>query len=269
VLVKIGELLKKAQANKAAIGCFNVYNLETISAVVEAAEEFSSPVIVATTPKAIEYAGLDNLSVLVRLAAASVKIPVVLHLDHGHDIETIRACIKAGYTSLMIDGSSFPLSQNIALTKEAGELAHNHGLSIEGELGELSGDAKLTEPSLVPKFVKETGIDSLAVSIGSKHGHAKDESLKLHLLDKIRKKTNLPLVLHGSSGVSDSDIKGAIMRGMVKINVDTFLREEFTFAVKESLKGDPIDPRVYLDKAKKAVRRAVSDRILLFGSANV
>ena len=269
MLAKARELFKEAEDKKIAIGAFNVYNLETIQAVAEAAEELRSPVIIETTPKAIEYAGLNYLSTLIKKFASEIEVPVILHLDHGLTIEHAEECIKAGYTSIMVDGSHLSLEENIALTQRAAEIAHKNKIWIEGELGGLTCEVRLTEPREVPRFVKETKIDSLAVSLGSKHGHAKDEKLDLGLLDRIREKTHLPLVLHGSSGVPDGDIKGAIARGIVKINVDTLLREAFTKAVSESLKRQFNDPRVYLKNAKEAMKNIAKERILLFRSLYV
>lgn len=269
MLVSIKDLIGRAQRKKVALGAFNVYNLETTLAVVEAAEELQSPVIVQTTPKAIEYAGLEYLATLIKKVISSSSLPIVLHLDHGLSVELVEECIKAGYTSVMIDGSHLPLIENIALTKRVVEIAHKAKVSVEGELGTLSGELKLTDPKEVSQFVRETGVDSLAVAIGSSHGHAKNEVLNLELLEEIKRQTNIPLVLHGASGVSDADLKGAISRGICKINIDTLLREAFTEAVKEGIKARIVDPRIYLKRAKEAVKNVVKEKILLFGSMNV
>lgn len=268
MLVSVKDLFHQAQREKFALGAFNVYNLETVLAVAEAADELRSPVIIETTPKAIEYAGLDFLAGLIKKAALKTEAPVILHLDHGLTIELAEECIEAGYTSIMIDGSHLPLPENIALTKRAVEIGHKKKVWVEGELGGLTGEIRLTDPHEVPRFVKETNVDSLAVSLGSKHGHAKDEKLDLELLYRIREKTHLPLVLHGSTGVPDEDIRGAVMRGVCKVNVDTLLKETFTQAISESLKRKFIDPRVYLKNAKEAVKNQVKERMLLFGSVN-
>lgn len=270
MLVNLRDLLKRAYRKKVAIGAFNAYNLETAKAVVKAAEGLNSPVIVETTPKAIEYAGLKYLSTLIKEIAKNVEIPVVLHLDHGLSIEMVEQSIEAGYTSVMIDGSHLPLFENIALTKKVVEIARKKGIPVEGELGTVTEHLRFTNPEEVPEFVRKTGIDSLAVAIGSSHGHAPKEELDLELLFKIRRRTNIPLVLHGASGVSDPDIKGAIQRGIAKINIDTQLREVFTASIRENIK-DPqiVDPREYLKKAEEAVVKLVEEKILLFGSMNV
>lgn len=266
MLISSKKLLKDAQKNGYAIGAFNASNLEIVQAIVEAAKELDSPVIVETTPKAIEYAGLEYLAEIVKLAAEKNPIPVVLHLDHGLSVEMVEKCLKAGYTSVMIDGSHFPLHQNISLTQEVVLLAHKKGIPVEGELGQVTAHLRLTNPDEVSEFVRRTSVDSLAVAIGSSHGHAKNEKLNLRLLEEIRKKTDIPLVLHGASGVSNPDIKEAIKRGICKINIDTEIREVFTQTLKKSL-GGSIDPRDYLGKAKEAVCNLIKEKIRLFGSS--
>jgi ketose-bisphosphate aldolase len=270
MLVNLKDLLKRAYKKKVALGAFNAYNLETIRGIIKAAEGLNAPVIVETTPKAIEYAGLKYLSTLIREMADDASIPVVLHLDHGLSIEIVEQAIEAGYTSVMIDGSHLPLFENIALTKKAVEIAHKKGIPVEGELGTVTEHLRFTNPEEVPEFVRKTGVDSLAVAIGSSHGHAPKEELDLELLSRIRRKTDIPLVLHGASGVSDPDIKGAIQRGIAKINIDTNLREVFTASIRENIK-DPqiIDPRQYLKAAEDAIAKLVEEKILLFGSMNV
>jgi len=270
MLVNPKELLKQTQKKHLAIGCFNVYNLETTKAVIQAASNVNAPVIIATTPKTIEYIGLEEIATMVKIMAEKAPIPIVLHLDHGLTIEIAQECLEQGYTSIMIDGSHLPLLENIALTQKVVEIASKKKIPVEGELGSIDTPSKLTNPADVPLFLKKTGVFSLAVAIGSSHGHAPKEELNLELLEQIRRKTNVPLVLHGASGVSDADIKGAIQRGITKINVDTELREVFTNAIKEAMSySQVLDPRQYLKKAQEAVRKKVEEKILLFGSMNV
>lgn len=270
MLVNLKDLLKRAYQRKVAIGAFNAYNLETVKAIIEAAESLNAPVIVETTPKAIRYADLRYLSNLIKNIASDVKIPVVLHLDHGLSIEMVEDCLEAGYTSIMIDGSHLPFLENVALTKRAVELASKKGIPVEGELGTITEHLRFTNPEEVPEFVRRTGVSSLAISFGSSHGHAPKEELNLGLLSKIKRKTSIPLVLHGASGVSDVDIKGAIQRGIAKVNVDTDLRIAFTNGIQEALKERQfIDPRDYLNNAKESVKKIVEEKILLFGSMNV
>jgi len=270
MLVSSKELLHKAQRKKVALGAFNAYNLETAKAIIQAAENLNSPVIVETTPKAIEYSGLKYLSTLIRQMAADANVPVILHLDHGLSIEMAQDCLEAGYTSIMVDGSHLPLLENIALVRKTVELAKKKGIPVEGELGTLSEHLRYTNPKEVAEFVRKSRLFSLAVSIGSSHGHAPKEELNIELLSEIRRKTDVPIVLHGASGVSDSDIKNAILNGICKINIDTQLREVFTQAVRVGITNEKvIDPRDYLAKAREAVQKAVEEKILLFGSMNV
>ena len=270
MLVSSKELLHKAQKKKVALGAFNVYNLETARAVIQAAENLKSPVIVETTPKAISYAGLKYLSTIIKQMAQDATVPVVLHLDHGLSIELAQECLEAGYTSIMIDGSHLPLLENIAMTKKVVEIATKRNIPVEGELGTLSEHLRFTNPHEAEEFVRKTKIAALAVSIGSSHGHAPKEALDLELLGQIRRKTDVPLVLHGASGVSDNDIKGAITLGICKINIDTQLREVFTQAVRVAMQDSHIiDPRDYLLKGQQAVQKTVEEKILLFGSINV
>lgn len=268
MLVTSKKLLLEAQREGYAIGAFNASNLELVKAIINAAENLESPVIVETTPKAIEYAGLKYLSVIIKKAAEMTHIPVVLHLDHGLSVNIVEECLEEGYTGIMIDGSHLSLDKNISLTQEVILISHRKKIPVEGELGEVTAYLRLTNPDEVSYFVRQTNIDSLAVAIGSSHGHAKDEKLNLELLEKIRKKTDIPLVLHGASGVSDSDIKEAIKRGICKINIDTEIREVFTEAVKNSLKNqESLDPRIYLKKGEEKVRELIERKIKLFGSA--
>jgi ketose-bisphosphate aldolase len=270
MLVNPQQWIQRAQQKKVAIGAFNAYNLETARAIIQAAENLNSPVIVETTPKAIEYGGLKYLSTLVKQMAEDASVPVALHLDHGLTLELLAECIAAGYTSLMIDGSHLPLEENIILVKKAVEMAKRYNIPVEGELGTLSVHYQYTNPDEVREFVKRTGVFSLAVSIGSSHGHAPKEELNIDLLKEIRQKTDIPLVLHGASGVSDEDIKKAISQGICKINVDTQLREVFTQAIREAVKDSGyIEPRYYLQKATLAIQKVVEEKILLFGSINV
>jgi len=198
MLVTNKELLRKAQKEAYAVGAFNIQNLESLLAVVEAAVDEKSPVIVAVTPSAIKYGGLNYLAGLVKTAAETLPIPMSLHLDHGEDVETVKKCLEVGFTSVMIDGSHLPFEENIALTKCVVDLAHKKGVSVEGELGRLTGveektveerKAVLTDPREAEEFVKQTGVDALAVSIGTSHGAYKfkgEPQLDFERLKQIR-----------------------------------------------------------------------------------
>lgn len=302
MLVTSKELLLSAQRGGYAIGAFNIHNLESLKAVVEAAAEENSPVILAVTPSAIEYAGLDYLSSLVKTAAAGSKSPIVLHLDHGKDIGTVVKCIEAGFTSVMIDCSHLPFKENVESTRQVVELAHPRGVSVEAELGRLTGvegkkvaerEEVLTDPDEAAEFVKLTQVDALAVSIGTSHGAYKfkgEPKLDFERLKAIREKVHVPLVLHGASsvpkeilekakrygaqlegaaGIPEEHIRKAISLGIAKVNIDTDLRLAFIAAVREVLFSHPeeFDPRKILTPAKESMKAVVKYKIQLLGSS--
>ena len=302
MLVTSKELLKKAQREAYAVGAFNIQNLESLLAVVEAAVEEKSPVIAAVTPGAIKYGGLNYLAGLVKTAAEVSPVPMSLHLDHGEDVETVKKCLEAGFTSVMIDGSHLPFKENISLTKHVVDLAHQKGVSVEGELGRLAGieektvaerEAVLTDPIEAEEFVRRTGVDALAVSIGTSHGAYKfkgEPKLDFERLKQIRERVDVPLVLHGASsvpqwiiekatkygaelagakGIPEDHIKKAIALGITKINIDTDLRLAFTATIREVLATSPkeFDPRKILGPAKEAMKEVVKAKMRLFGSS--
>jgi fructose-bisphosphate aldolase class II len=302
MLVTNKELLLAAKRGAYAVGAFNIQNLESLLAVVEAAVEEKSPVIVAVTPSALKYGGLKYLTSLVKVAAENAPVPMSLHLDHGEDVETVRKCLEAGFTSVMIDGSHLPFEENVALTRRVVEMAHPMGVSVEGELGRLTGveektveerEAVLTDPDEAEEFVKRTGVDALAVSIGTSHGAYKfkgEPKLDFERLRLIREKVDVPLVLHGASsvpqwiiekatkygaeltgakGIPEDHIKRAISLGITKINIDTDLRLAFTATVREVLANQPkeFDPRKILGPAKEAMKEVVKAKMRLFGSS--
>jgi len=297
------EILASARDEKYAVGAFNINNLESLQAVITAAQEENSPVIVAVTPSAIKYAGLIYLAEIVKTSAQLAPVRMSLHLDHGKEIETITRCVDAGFTSVMIDGSHLGFEENIALTRKVIELAHPKSVAVEAELGRLAGveevsveekDAILTDPEAAKEFVERTHVDALAVAIGTSHGAYKfkgEPKLDLKRLAEIREKVNVPLVLHGASGVSawiiekatkygaqlagakgmpDESIKRAIKLGIVKINIDTDLRLAFTATIREVLATMPaqFDPRKILEPAREAMKDVVRNKMRLFGSSN-
>jgi fructose-bisphosphate aldolase class II len=274
MLVSSRDIILKAQRESYAVGAFNTSDLEITKAIILAAERMRSPVIVETTEHAIGYAGLENIAEIVKTAAENSSIPVALHLDHGTSIERIKDCIAAGYTSVMFDGSYMPYEENIKLTSEAVKIAHANNIPCEGELGSMGKvgfkESEETDPFEVKEFIDRTSVDFLAVSIGSTHGIDKEEKLNIELLKEIRQKTDIPLVLHGSSGVSDEDIKLAISEGISKINVDTDIRFTFIRELRKVLEENPDlnDPRSVLNPAIRAVEKLVENRIKLFGSAD-
>lgn len=280
VLVSNKELLEKANQEGYAVGAFNMNNMEIMQAIVEGAVEEDAPVIVAATKGAIKYAGIDYIAKLVHTAAAKVDIPMSLHLDHGPDFETVMKCIRAGFTSVMIDGSFLPFEENVALTKKVVEVAHTVGVPVEAELGRLVGvedeisvterEAFFTDPKEAQRFVEETNCDFLAVSIGNAHGIYKGEpKLDFDRLKEIDEVIHIPLVLHGASGIPDDDIKKATRLGINKINIDTELRLAFRDAVRKVVcESDVYDPRKILGPARDAMKEVVKTKIRLFGSSN-
>jgi tagatose bisphosphate family class II aldolase len=272
--------LDKAREKGIAIAAFNVHNLETIQAVVEGAAEEKSPVIIQTTPGTLKHAGIPYVAACVKEAGRLYDIPIALHVDHCPSYQTIVQCIQHGYTSVMIDGSMLPYDENVALVKKVVETAHYAGVAVEGELGRIGGteddmvvedeNAFFTVPSEAKTFVEDTGIDFLAVAIGTAHGIYKGEpKLQFERLSEIRKTVDVPLVLHGASGVPEASIKEAIRRGITKINIATELKIPMAEAIKRSFADNPRenDPRNYMGAAKKAVKKAVREKIQMCGSS--
>ena len=279
MLVTGKQILDDANKNGYAVGAFNVVNMEMLQAVVTAAEEEKSPVFVQTTEGALSYAGYEYLSAMVTYAANSVSVPVAFHLDHGGSYKTVMNCLRNGWSSVMIDGSHLSLEDNIALTAKVVESAHDVGVSVEAELGRLGGiednikvdekDAMYTDPEEAKRFVAETGVDYLAIAIGTAHGKYKGvPKLDFDRLDTIKKDLNMPIVLHGASGVSDESIKKAVSLGINKINIDTELRCAYTDKVCEIFAADPelFDLRKYIGPARENVKAKVIEKIRLFGS---
>jgi fructose-bisphosphate aldolase class II len=302
MLVTNKDLMVPARKKGYGIGAFNVNNLEVVQAVAEAAVEEKSPAIVAVTPSAIKYGGLPYISMIVRTAAELAPVPMSLHLDHGEDFETAAKCVDAGFTSVMIDGSHLKFEDNIALTKRVVGVAHPKGVSVEAELGRLAGveestveekDAILTDPDSAKAFVERTGVDALAVAIGTSHGAYKfkaEPKLDFERLAQISREVSLPLVLHGASsvpkwiiekaakygaqlegakGIPEEHIQKAISMGVAKINIDTDLRLAFTATVREVLANSPkeFDPRKILGPAKEAMKQVVKGKMRLFCSS--
>lgn len=284
------------------MGAFNTNNLETTQAIVSAAEELGSPVMVATSQSAIAYASGEALYRMIKALADEAEVPVALHLDHGTDLGVIRDCIGGGWTSVMIDASSKPFGENVALTKQVVEMAHAEGIPVEAEIGRLKGvedhirveeaEAHLTDPAEAERFVAESGCDTLAVAVGTSHGAYKfkgQAKLAMGRLKEIATRVPLPLVLHGASGVPtdvlerarrygaalpgakgvpESEIREAVKLGISKINIDTDLRLAFTGAVREMLATSPevFDPRKILGPARDAMGDVVRRKMALFGS---
>lgn len=278
-LVSVDSLLTEAKKGGYAVGAFNCNNMEIVQAIIAAAEQEKSPVIIQASQGAIKYAGLPYIVSLVRAAAEQSSVPVALHLDHGTSFDQVIQCIGSGFTSVMIDWSKYPLEENIAMTKQILSVARPLGVSVEAELGKIGGteddvtvsdrEATFTDPDEAARFVEETGIRSLAVAIGTAHGQYKGEpKLDFDRLKEIVEKTNIPIVLHGSSGVPDAALQEAVRLGVCKINIDTNIREAFTEGVREALAANPneIDPRKILGPARDKMIERVSEKMRVFGS---
>ena len=272
-LVTTKQLLLDAQKGGYAVGAFNVENMEMVQAVVAAAEELRSPVIMQTTPSTVKYANLNYFYENVKVAAQESSVPVVIHLDHGNSFELAMQAYRTGYTSIMIDGSHEGFEDNIALTSAVVKACHPGEVPIEAELGKVGGKEDdldggegdpYTNPQEAAEFVERTGIDSLAVAIGTAHGVYKGvPKLDFSRLSEIRKAVSIPLVLHGTSGVPDEDVAECIKRGICKVNYATDLIIAFTKGINQVLKENPdtIDPKKYNAKGREEVRKYVMHKM--------
>ncbi len=306
-LVTTKEMFEKSMKEGFAIGAFNVNNMELIQGIVDAAAENNSPVILQASSSAIKYARINYLMKMVEAAVEEhPNIPIAIHLDHGPDFETCKICVDNGFTSVMFDGSKYDFEENIRLTKEVVDYAHAHGVVVEAELGKLAGieddvnvsasDAMYTDPAQAEEFVRRTGVDSLAIAIGTSHGAYKfkgEAKLRFDILKQIKERIpNTPIVLHGAStvipelvnmcneyggnipgakGVPDEILHEASISGVSKINVDTDLRLAMTAGIRKVFVEDPsaFDPRKYLIPARELVKETVSHKMKdVFGSAN-
>lgn len=273
------EMLKKAQREGYAVPAFNIHNLETLQVVVETAAELQSPVILAGTPSTIDYAGGEYIVAMAQVAAKKHNIPIAIHLDHFEDVEEIKHYVNMGFNSTMIDASHSSYEDNIKTVKEVVEYAHKYDATVEAELGRLGGqeddlvvdekDAMYTNPQQAKEFVEKTGIDSLAIAIGTAHGLYKGEAkLDFDRLKEIRDMVDVPLVLHGASDVPDELVKKAISLGICKVNVATDLKIPFSDAVKKFFNENPDanDPRKYMTPGKEAMKKIVEHKIMVCGS---
>ena len=272
----------KAQEKGAAIASFNVHNLETIQAVAEGAAMENCPVIIQTTPGTLKHAGVNYVAAIVKQAALEYDIPMALHVDHCTDFDMIVRCIRAGYTSVMIDTAHLPYDENVNMVRKVVEMAHACGVAVEGELGRIGGteddlsldarEATFTVPEQARDFVDATNLDMLAIAIGTAHGEYKGEpSLDFERLSAIREIVRVPLILHGASGVPDAQIKESLRRGISKINIATELKIPMANAIKETFAQKPTenDPRKYMGAAKKAVTQVVRQKIQLCNGTNL
>ena len=300
-LVTTTEMFRKAYEGGYAVGAFNVNNMEIVQGITEAAQETNSPIILQVSAGARKYAKHVYLMKLVEAAVADTGLPIALHLDHGEDFEICKACIDGGFTSVMIDGSKHSFEDNIALTRQVVEYAHQHGVVVEGELGRLAGieddvnvsaaDSSYTDPNQVEEFVSKSGCDSLAIAIGTSHGAYKFKpgtkpQLRFDILEEVsRRLPGFPIVLHGASsvtpkyveminanggqlkdaiGVPEDQLRQAAKMAVCKINIDSDLRLAMTAGVRQQLLADPagFDPRGYLKVGRQYVKDLVKDKIL-------
>jgi len=263
-------MLRRAQRGRYAVPAFNIHNLETLQVVVETAVRLRAPVIIAGTPGTFKHAGAENLVALVSTMAKCVNHPLAIHLDHHTEYDDIAQKVRQGVRSVMIDASSLPYAQNVAIVKKVVNFCHHYDVSVEAELGQLGGqedellvnseDAFYTSPSQAGDFALATGIDSLAIAIGTAHGmYAATPALDFGRLDAIRDRVSVPLVLHGASGLPSDVIRNAVALGICKVNVATELKNAFSHSLKRYLQDNPqaTDPRNYLQPAKLAMKDVV------------
>lgn len=279
-LVTTKDMLLKAQSEKYAVGAFNVENMEMVMAVLQAAEELHAPVIMQTTPSTVKYAGLDYFVANIKTAANRTKVPVAIHLDHGSSFTLAMQAYRAGYTSIMIDGSHLSYEDNIAVTKQVVDACAASHVPVEAELGKVGGkedsldggdNNPFTMPEEAKEFVERTMVDSLAIAIGTAHGIYKGvPKLDLERLSKIQEVVSIPLVLHGASGVPDTAVQEAIQRGICKVNYATELRIVYSEGIKDYMNKDPdvFDPKKYNAKGMEKLTAFVKDKIKVCGSVN-
>ena len=299
-LVNTKEMFKAAYEGGYAIGAFNVNNMEIIQGIVEAGKKLNAPLILRVSKGARAYANHTYLVKLVEAAVEETGLPIALHLDHGPDFETCKSCIDGGFTSVMIDGSHLPYEENVALTKKVVDYAHAHGVTVEGELGQLAGveddvnvsaeDASYTNPDQVYDFVTRTGVDSLAIAIGTSHGAYKFKpgqkpQLRFDILEEVSQKLpGFPIVLHGASsvvpefveiinnyggempdaiGIPEEMLRQSAQMAVCKINIDSDLRLAMTAAIRKYMAENPshFDPRQYLKPAREAIQGMVEHKI--------
>lgn len=270
-LVTSRELLLDAQKRGYAVGAFNIENMEMAQAAIAAAEAQKAPIILQTTSGTLKYATPATYFGIVESLAKKASVPVAMHLDHGDSYNLAAQCLMAGYTSVMIDGSRLSFEDNIAVSRKVVELASLNGVPVEAELGTVGGKednveaagCQYTDPQMALTFVKETGISSLAVAIGTAHGVYKEKPrLDVERLKEIRKVVDIPLVLHGASGLSDDQVQACIAEGICKVNFATELRIAYTEGVKEALAANPIDPKAYGKVGRAKVQALVEKWIM-------
>ena len=275
-LVTSESMLLDARKRGYAVGAFNCENMEMVKAIIAAAEELRAPVMLQTTPSTVRYASLDMFAAMVAAQAKTAAVPVCLHLDHGSSFELAVQAINAGYTSVMIDGSKLPFDENVAVSRRVADVAAAVGIPCEAELGKVGGKEDdlvavadtNTDPMEARAFVERTGVTSLAVAIGTAHGfYVGTPVLDKERLSEIRRVVDIPLVLHGASGLTDEDVRDCVARGICKVNFATELRKAFTDACRQLAQDDPraFDPKVFCKAGMAAVKALVMSRMKVCG----
>lgn len=283
MLFNMADLLSVAYENRFAVGSFNVANSEFVEAVITAAEKKNSPAIIQIHPNEIDLVG-DNFVAYVRQAAALAKVPMAIHLDHGGSVQDVLRAIKNGYTSVMIDASAEPWEQNVNLTKQIVKIAHSVGISVEAELGTIGSNEVTdgvnevdkilyTDSNDAKRFAEDTKVDTLAVAIGTRHGHyahVEQPELRIDLLKEINEKVNIPLVLHGGSDNKDEEIRKTYEHGVSKINLSTDMKTAFFGKLRENLNNNPeaYEPDQLMLSARKEAQKVIEYKMDLFNSTN-
>ncbi len=279
MLVKSSILLSEARKGGYAVGAFNVYSGEFIQAVAEAALEEKSPAIIQATWDVIERLGVDYVVKVVEAVALNKPVQIALHLDHGHNLIQVLQCIRAGFTSVMYDGSGLTFEENISSTEEICRIVHGLDVSMEAQVGHIKSSkekigggemyAGLTNPADAKRFVDATGIDAISISVGNVHGKLDGKAeLRMDLIEEIGRLVDSPLVLHGGTGIPDEDVKEAVKLGVSKINIGTVVRNAFKTELRNSLTGDTsIHVNNLLLNSKKAMKEVIKEKIRLFGSS--
>lgn len=278
--VNTKEMLIKARKQKYVVGAFNIVDYTTMVSVVKAAQNKKSPVIVQTSQKTVVHFGYKILPQMIKTLTENIDIPIAMILDHGTDLEVIRRCIESGWSSVMIDASSYPYEENIRITKEVVKMAHDRGVTVEGELGHIGGKEEhikvveesilLTDPEKAVEFQRRTGVDSLAVAIGTKHGLYKGKcELDFDRLDKIMKLADFPIVIHGCSDLPLEDLKRLISYGPSKMNISTEIKHKYLDSYKKYMyeNQDEYEPIKAIELVEDEVRRLVERYMEIFGSA--
>lgn len=270
------KMLLDAQKGGYAVGAFNAENMEMVKAIIQAAEELHAPVMIQTTPSTVKYGTLGTYAAMVAAEAEKASVPVCLHLDHGSSFELAVQAMKSGYTSVMIDGSKYEFEENVKVSKKTADVASAIGIPCEAELGKVGGkednlEAEAdtnTDPLEAKEFAERTGVTSLAVAIGTAHGfYVGTPVLDKERLSEIRKVVDIPLVLHGASGLTDEDVQDCVKRGICKVNFATELRAAYSKAVKDTFAENPdvIDPKAYGKAGIQAVKELVMSRMKVCG----